>query len=203
MTVNRQPNDVRALYVNFQKERITQLKRAMKVLMAHIRLSGHVQCVPCQEFNNYLLCIRSVQRIPAPFRGEFQRYFTNKLRSVMNDNNLTFSLMIEDADDRQLAVQAPARISSSRVATLINAANRMEDSPSALQPLASCTFPPPSQLLEEIPPPSNMAALPENPSEGQPELQPEWALTDIAPPADLSSKDLSKLGQSSASASHH
>ena len=75
MTVNRQPNDVRALYVNFQKERITQLKRAMKVLMAHIRLSGHVQCVPCQEFNNYLLCIRSVQRIPAPFttRSEERR----------------------------------------------------------------------------------------------------------------------------------
>lgn len=195
MTVNRQPNDVRALYVNFQKERITQLKRAMKVLMAHIRLSGHVQCVPCQEFNNYLLCIRSVQRIPAPFRGEFQRYFTNKLRSVMNDNNLTFSLMIEDADDRQLAAQAPARISSSRVATLINAANRMEDLPSGLQALPSCTASSQIQSLDTAPPSTPAPLLPENPT--------EWALTDIAPPADLSSKDLTKLGQSSPPAPLH
>lgn len=106
--------------------RLKRIERATHYLMNHVGMIGWCECVATHDADGragYLLIVHTHQRIPSVDREEFRRYFRRKLFDLGELGSMSLMLFIRDADDLTRARHQVTRISSTRIASVIAAAN--------------------------------------------------------------------------------
>jgi len=106
--------------------RLRRLEKATRYLMAHVRLSGRCECLEAHDAEGRAGCVLLIHtplRIPAAEREQFRRYFQRKLGELGELGPKPLMLVIRDGEDIARARQQAGEVSSTRIASVIAAAN--------------------------------------------------------------------------------
>ncbi|MBN8558442.1 MAG: hypothetical protein LCH72_14265 [Proteobacteria bacterium] len=105
---------------------LRRLRGASQFLMRHVGMTGRAQCLQTRDSQGrvaVLLVIETPLRIPLALRSEIQAYFRRKLTEFGELKGRPFNLLLRDRDDLAQSQRGASASSSSRVASIVAAAN--------------------------------------------------------------------------------
>ncbi|MFV0680380.1 hypothetical protein [Ottowia sp.] len=119
--------------------RTRRVRDAAQYLMDHVGLRGRCDCLSMRDGQGrpaYLLVIYTRLSVPVAEREQFQPYFQRKLAEWGEIGRVPLMVVIRDAHDMARAQQQHRHVSSSRIASVLAAANVGPDSDLLTEQLA-------------------------------------------------------------------